>query len=61
MKGRDKNDLKGENMRYFWMCYAGAQNNGKGCSFIKVMDVKAEGRGPFVGNGVSSKPSSSAN
>ncbi|KIJ23041.1 hypothetical protein M422DRAFT_196407, partial [Sphaerobolus stellatus SS14] len=44
MKGR-----KAEEIRYFWMCYAGVQNDGKGCSFVKVMDCKGEGRGPFVG------------
>ncbi len=35
--------------KYWWTCYAGAQNDGKGCKMWKVMDVKAEGRGPFVG------------
>ena len=34
--------------RYWWTCYAGAQNDGHGCGYWKVMDVKAEGRGPFV-------------
>jgi hypothetical protein len=33
---------------YWWTCTAGDQNEGKGCGFWKVMDVKAEGRGPFV-------------
>lgn len=36
--------------KYWWTCYAGAQNDGQGCGFWKVMDVKAEGRGPFVGD-----------
>jgi 2OG-Fe(II) oxygenase superfamily len=31
--------------RYFWMCYAGAQNDGKGCSFFQVLDMEKEGRG----------------
>ncbi|TFY59460.1 hypothetical protein EVJ58_g5759 [Rhodofomes roseus] len=35
--------------KYWWTCYAGAQNDGKGCGLWRVMDVKAEGRGPFVG------------
>ncbi|EMD38356.1 hypothetical protein CERSUDRAFT_49567 [Gelatoporia subvermispora B] len=35
--------------KYWWTCYAGAQNDGKGCDFWKVMDVHQEGRGPFVG------------
>ncbi|KAH9934676.1 uncharacterized protein B0H18DRAFT_1082483 [Fomitopsis serialis] len=41
----------GRNMvaKYWWTCYAGAQNDGKGCGLWRVMDVKAEGRGPFVG------------
>ncbi|KAH9951945.1 hypothetical protein B0H21DRAFT_775539 [Amylocystis lapponica] len=34
--------------KYWWTCYAGAQNDGKGCNFWKIMDVEAEGRGPFV-------------
>ena len=36
-------------IKYWWTCYAGAQNDGKGCGMWKVMDAKAEGRGPFVG------------
>ena len=36
--------------KYWWTCYAGAQNDGKGCGFWKVMDIRAEGRGPFVGD-----------
>ena len=36
--------------RYWWTCYAGAQNDGHGCGYWKVMDVKAEGRGTFVGD-----------
>lgn len=34
--------------KYWWTCYAGVQNDGKGCDYWRVMDVKAEGRGPFV-------------
>ncbi|PPR08083.1 hypothetical protein CVT24_010544 [Panaeolus cyanescens] len=34
--------------RYWWTCYAGAQNDGKGCNFWKVMDMDAEGRGPCI-------------
>jgi hypothetical protein len=48
MKGRHGKD--GENVRYWWSCYAGAQNEGKGCNYWKVMDIEAEGRGPIVGN-----------
>jgi len=33
---------------YWWACTAGDQNEGKGCGFWKVMDAKAEGRGPFA-------------
>lgn len=53
-KEKDSNDLKGKDdstchIKYWWTCYSGAQNEGKGCNMWKVMDVKAEGRGPFVG------------
>ncbi|KAI0957421.1 hypothetical protein AcW1_005818 [Taiwanofungus camphoratus] len=46
---RDKGSMKDLVAKYWWTCYAGAQNEGKGCGFWKTMDVKAEGRGPFVG------------
>ncbi|KAI0082762.1 hypothetical protein K474DRAFT_1584910 [Panus rudis PR-1116 ss-1] len=36
--------------KYWWTCHAGAQNEGKGCGLWKVMDAKAEGRGPFAGH-----------
>lgn len=32
-------------MRYFWMCYSGAQNEGKGCNAFRVLDFTKEGRG----------------
>lgn len=44
-EGSEKRSLAS---KYWWTCYAGAQNDGHGCGFWKVMDVKAEGRGPFV-------------
>lgn len=34
--------------RYWWACAVGGRNDGKGCRYWKVMDVKAEGRGPFA-------------
>jgi hypothetical protein len=34
--------------RYWWACYAGAQNEGKGCGEWREMDAVAEGRGPFA-------------
>ncbi|KAF9228641.1 hypothetical protein BS17DRAFT_202612 [Gyrodon lividus] len=40
-----KNRHDGKTDRYWWTCYAGAQNDGKGCDFWRVMDMKAEGRG----------------
>lgn len=39
-----KNTIDGETDRYWWTCYAGAQNEGHGCKFWKVMDMKGEGR-----------------
>ena len=35
-----KHTIDGETDRYWWTCYAGAQNEGKGCKFWKVMDMK---------------------
>ncbi|KAJ6618363.1 hypothetical protein B0H10DRAFT_2378016 [Mycena sp. CBHHK59/15] len=45
-----KNRVDGKTDRYWWTCYAGAQNDGKGCNFWKPLDMEAEGRGPVVGN-----------
>lgn len=33
-----------ELMKYFWMCFAGAQNEGKGCRFYQQLDMEKEGR-----------------
>ncbi|KIM57620.1 hypothetical protein SCLCIDRAFT_130065 [Scleroderma citrinum Foug A] len=41
-----KNRHDGKTDRYWWSCYAGAENDGKGCDFWQVMDMKAERRGP---------------
>ncbi|KAG6333602.1 hypothetical protein ID866_5487 [Astraeus odoratus] len=41
-----KNRHDGKADRYWWTCYAGAQNDGKGCDYWKVMDMQEEGRGP---------------
>lgn len=38
-----------DQIRYWWTCYAGAQDNGKGCGMWRVMDMTAEGRGPCIG------------
>jgi hypothetical protein len=43
-----KNRQDGKTDKYWWTCYSGAQTEGKGCGYWKVMDVRAEGRGPFV-------------
>ncbi|TFK42728.1 hypothetical protein BDQ12DRAFT_676712 [Crucibulum laeve] len=43
-----RNRSEEETDRYWWTCYAGAQNEGKGCNFWKVMDIDAEGRGKFT-------------
>jgi hypothetical protein len=47
MKGKRGPD--GENHKYWWTCYAGVQNEGKGCNFWKVLDMVGEKRGPIVG------------
>ncbi|KAH8829536.1 hypothetical protein DL96DRAFT_1598534, partial [Flagelloscypha sp. PMI_526] len=43
-----KNHSDGKEDRYWWSCYAGAQNEGKGCNFWELMDFDKEGRGPAV-------------
>ncbi|KAF9239640.1 hypothetical protein BU15DRAFT_87946 [Melanogaster broomeanus] len=43
-----KNRHDGKIDRYWWTCYAGAQNDGKGCDFWRVMDMKLEGRGTAI-------------
>ncbi|KAH9180575.1 hypothetical protein EDB89DRAFT_2216960 [Lactarius sanguifluus] len=60
MKGRQREQVGNDSLKggpessserstgYWWACTAGDQNEGKGCGFWKVMDVKAEGRGPFA-------------
>lgn len=45
-----KNRTDGETDKYWWSCYAGAQNDGKGCKFWRILDMKKEGRGPCVGD-----------
>jgi hypothetical protein len=45
MKRKNSNVASEDQMRYFWMCYAGAQNDGKGCSFFQILDMEKEGRG----------------
>lgn len=39
-----KNIDKGDN--YWWCCYAGAQNDGKGCDYWQRLDMR--GRGPCM-------------
>lgn len=39
-----KNRHDGKTDRYWWVCYAAAQNDGKGCDFWRVMDMQAERR-----------------
>ena len=46
--GKSTDDGSDGEYRYWWACSGGDQNEGKGCGFWKVMDVDAEGRGPFV-------------
>jgi len=46
-------DMKGRNSegvvtRFWWACYSGAQNEGKGCSLWRVMDFKTEKRGQYM-------------
>jgi len=47
-----KNRVDGKTDRYWWTCYAGAQNEGKGCNFWQLLDMAGEGRGPVVADGL---------
>ena len=49
---RGKRDKDGRLDRYWWACQAGkkVENEGKECGVWKEMDVRAEGRGPFIGD-----------
>jgi hypothetical protein len=44
--------------KYWWCCYAGAQNDGKGCDYWRCMDMKNEGRGPCIDDCAESESSS---
>lgn len=44
-EGGEINGDEEPEMKYWWTCYAYAQNEGKGCGLWKVMDLHAEGRG----------------
>lgn len=55
-----KNRTDGETDRYFWTCYAGAQNDGKGCNFWKLLNMKEEGRGAWFNPSLGLKPSISS-
>ncbi|KIY67841.1 hypothetical protein CYLTODRAFT_396417 [Cylindrobasidium torrendii FP15055 ss-10] len=50
MKNRSVLGAEGGGDKYWWTCYAGAQNDGKGCNMWMVMDMEKECRGPTVGS-----------
>jgi len=38
-----------DDMIYFWQCQAPGQTGDmKGCGFFRILDMKAEGRGPCI-------------
>ena len=43
-----KNRCDGQEDKYWWTCYAAAQKDGQSCNLWQVMDVRSEGRGPFI-------------
>lgn len=38
-------DRDRDEMLFFWVCNAGAQNEGRGCGYWRVLDMEKEGRG----------------
>ncbi|KZT28478.1 hypothetical protein NEOLEDRAFT_1058500 [Neolentinus lepideus HHB14362 ss-1] len=43
-----KNRQDGKTDKYWWHCNGAAQNDGKDCGLWKILDMKAEGRGPCI-------------
>lgn len=41
-------------MRFFWQCTAGAQNEGKSCNYFRFLDMEKEGRGPCLHDAIKS-------
>ena len=40
-----------DDMAYFWQCQSPGQTGDlKGCGFFRILDMKAEGRGPCMGD-----------
>lgn len=62
MKGRPrKGEERRREIKYWWTCYSGAQSEKEGCGLWQVFDPKAEGRGPFVGELVSTAAATTVN
>lgn len=48
-KSLEKNKVVEDDMVFFWQCQSPGQTGEmKGCGFFKILDLKAEGRGPCV-------------
>jgi len=46
-----RDDLVEDDMIFFWQCQSPGQTGDiKGCGFFKILDMKAEGRGPYYGD-----------
>ncbi|KAJ7074260.1 hypothetical protein C8F01DRAFT_1099850 [Mycena amicta] len=50
LRAEMKNHVDGKTDRYWWTCYAGAQNDGKGCTSWQLLDMSQ--RGPVVADNV---------
>ncbi|KAI0362284.1 hypothetical protein OH77DRAFT_1491708 [Trametes cingulata] len=48
--GNRSTDTRVAVAKYWWSCAVGGRRDSKGCGYWKVMDVKAEGRGPLAGH-----------
>jgi hypothetical protein len=45
-----KNRVVEDNMVFFWQCQSPGQTGDlRGCGFFRILDMKAEGRGPCIG------------
>ena len=50
-KAASRLDLTDDDMLYFWQCQSPSQSGElKGCGFFRLLDMRAEGRGPCIGD-----------
>lgn len=47
----ERSDVVDDDMVFFWQCQSPGQTGDmKGCGFFRILDIRAEGRGPCLGD-----------